>query len=89
MMKNKLLFSMLSAAALSVAVLFTDAVSNAAAPFHERQVPGLYRTKVGALEVTTLLDGTTTFESQLLALTLKRSLVLPSLLSLRSCVRLR
>ncbi len=64
MMKNKLLFSMLSAAALSVGVLFTDAVSNAAAPFHQTQVPGFHRTKVGAFEVTALLDATSTFESQ-------------------------
>jgi hypothetical protein len=62
--KNKLLLSMLSAAALSVGVLFTDAASYAAAPFHETQVPGFHRTKVGAFEVTSLLDGTTTFEAQ-------------------------
>ena len=63
-MKNKLLLSMLSAAALSVGLLFTDAASQAAAPFHDTQVPGFHRTKVGAFEVTALLDGTTTFEAQ-------------------------
>ena len=63
-MKNKLLLSMFSAAVLSVGVLLTGAESFAAAPFHDTQVPGFHRAKVGAFEVTALLDGATTFEAQ-------------------------
>ena len=55
-MKTKLLFVL--------GMLFASLVSYAAAPLRDTQVPGFYRTKVGALEVTALLDGTTTFEAQ-------------------------
>jgi glyoxylase-like metal-dependent hydrolase (beta-lactamase superfamily II) len=42
---------------------FAETASRAAAPFHQTQVQGFYRIKVGAFEVTTLLDGTSTFDS--------------------------
>ena len=58
-MKTKL-FGLL----FSVLLLLECMASYAAAPFHETQVPGFYRTKVGAFEVTALLDGTSTFEAQ-------------------------
>ena len=48
--------------ALGIGLLFAAVASQAAAPFHETQVPGFYRTKVGAFEVTALLDGTTIFD---------------------------
>jgi len=51
----------LTAAALGFGML-AGAASYAAAPFHETQVPGFYRTKVGAFEVTALLDATSTFD---------------------------
>ena len=58
-MKNKLL----GIFALGLGMLFAAVAGYAAAPFHETQVPGFYRTKVGAFEVTALLDGTSTFDA--------------------------
>ena len=54
----------LSTIALVIGALVASVASHAAAPFHDVQVPGFYRTKVGALEVTTILDGTSTFDAQ-------------------------
>ena len=65
-MKNRslgVLSMVLAAAALGLGML-AGAASYAAAPFHETQVPGFYRTKVGAFEVTALLDATSTFDSR-------------------------
>ena len=56
--------SLLSMAVFSFVLVIAALASHAAAPFHETQAPGFHRTKVGAFEVTTLLDGTTTFEAQ-------------------------
>ena len=48
-----------------VFVMFFAAVASyAGAPLHDTQVPGFHRTKVGAFEVTALLDATSTFEAQ-------------------------
>src|SRR5260221_1185809 len=58
------LSSVLPVAALGIGLLFAGFASHAAAPFHDTQVPGFHRTKVGAFEVTALLDGTTTFQPQ-------------------------
>src|SRR6267142_4917948 len=57
--------SMRFAAALLVALASFVVAPNAAldaAPQHRDQVPGFYRLKVGALEVTALFDGTGTFD---------------------------
>jgi glyoxylase-like metal-dependent hydrolase (beta-lactamase superfamily II) len=54
----------LSAVVLGIGTLVASIASHAAAPFHGVQVPGFYRTKVGAFEVTTILDGTSTFDAQ-------------------------
>jgi glyoxylase-like metal-dependent hydrolase (beta-lactamase superfamily II) len=56
---------MLFAAALLVALAGSVAKPNparAAAPQHHDQAPGLYRMKVGDLEVTALLDGAAVFD---------------------------
>jgi glyoxylase-like metal-dependent hydrolase (beta-lactamase superfamily II) len=52
----------LSAVALVLGSVPVDTVSYAAAPLRESQAPGFYRTKVGAFEVTALLDATSTFD---------------------------
>jgi len=53
----------LSVAALGLGALVADTASHAAALQHEAQVQGYYRTKVGAFEITALLDGTSTFDA--------------------------
>ena len=68
-MKSKslgILSLVLSAAALGLGPLVADTASYAAAPFQKTQVQGFYRTKVGAFEVTALLDGTSTFDAHML-----------------------
>lgn len=49
--------------ALSLGLFLTAASSHAAAPQKDSQAPGFHRTKVGAFEVTSLLDGTSTFDA--------------------------
>jgi glyoxylase-like metal-dependent hydrolase (beta-lactamase superfamily II) len=49
-------------AAFALSALLASTISHAAAPFHETQVPGYYRVKVGAFEVTALLDATSNFD---------------------------
>jgi len=54
----------LAAALIGIGMVLPDSVSHARAPFHETQVQGFYRVKLGAFEVTVLLDGTSTFDSR-------------------------
>ena len=49
------------AAAIAAAPLIAPVAGNAAAPPAGKQVPGVYRSKVGDIEVTAITDGTTTF----------------------------
>ena len=58
-----MLSTALSVAVLGLTMLFACADARAAAPFRDTQVPGFYRTKLGAFEVTALLDGTSTFDA--------------------------
>jgi glyoxylase-like metal-dependent hydrolase (beta-lactamase superfamily II) len=54
----------LAAAMLAVGTLTVSDITQAAVPLKVAQVPGFYRAKVGAFEVTALLDGTGIFEPQ-------------------------
>lgn len=56
----------LAATALGASALLHSAGAMARAPLATTQVPGLYRLRIGAIEVTALLDGHTAFTDQAL-----------------------
>ncbi len=55
----------LAASTAAVALPFVGGTGRAAVPPAQAQVPGVYRFKVGSLEVTALLDGTVEIETSL------------------------
>jgi len=54
--------AVLLAAVLGFGAIVASTTSQAAAPFQQKQVAGFHRTTVGAIEVTALLDATSTFD---------------------------
>jgi glyoxylase-like metal-dependent hydrolase (beta-lactamase superfamily II) len=57
---------LLMSAALGATTLFHPGLALARAPMATQQVPGLYRLRIGSIEVTALLDGHTSFPDQAL-----------------------
>jgi len=50
------------AAALAATPLLPNKTANAAAPLADKQVPSVYRYKVGDVQVNAVFDGSTTFD---------------------------